>query len=274
VVEQDSDEDLLSCAAICSGHPAGLARRGPRLRRAPPRIQPPRPTDVIAAVEEWEPRVSLDVEVVIGLTGEETVAHSPRSSPTPPPERTTPRELRQGAVHDRGHAARGGRHRPAAAGVPRLGAGRRQPRGLADRRDRPDGRRAHRDASDVPDAIFSAFGQNVYGLPQGSGAKATTTSFWTARDNLGYSAPAGTQVAYRVSGDTLIVFETTEDLVIPAGSTTVSAVAARGHRGRHRLERRPDRSSGARRRPVLGGLRGNHHGLRRGRGRRERHRLP
>jgi hypothetical protein len=80
-------------------------------------------------------------------------------------------------------------------------------------------------AADVPAAIFRQFGTQLVGLAPQAGARATLTSFWTARDNLGYTIPAGTQVAYRVTGDDLIVFEVVGDTVITPGATTLSGVA-------------------------------------------------
>jgi hypothetical protein len=80
-------------------------------------------------------------------------------------------------------------------------------------------------AADVPAAIFRQFGTQLVGLAPQAGARATLTSFWTARDNLGYTIPAGTQVAYRVTGDDLIVFEVVGDTIITPGATTLSGVA-------------------------------------------------
>jgi uncharacterized phage protein gp47/JayE len=79
-------------------------------------------------------------------------------------------------------------------------------------------------AADVPSAIFRQFGTQLVGLAPQAGARATLTSFWTARDNLGYTIPAGTQVAHRVTGDDLIVFEVADDTVITPGATTLSGV--------------------------------------------------
>jgi hypothetical protein len=79
-------------------------------------------------------------------------------------------------------------------------------------------------AADVPAAIFRQFGTQLVGLAPQSGARATLTSFWTARDNLGYTIPAGTQVAHRVTGDDLIVLEVAADTTITPGATTLSGV--------------------------------------------------
>jgi hypothetical protein len=80
-------------------------------------------------------------------------------------------------------------------------------------------------ASSVPTAVFRAFGERVIGLPPLDGVAATAQSMWVARDSAGYTIPAGTQVGYRVSGDTMIVFATAVEASIGAGATTISPVA-------------------------------------------------
>lgn len=79
-------------------------------------------------------------------------------------------------------------------------------------------------AASVPAAIFRAYGTQMIGLPALDGEAATITTTWTAQDTAGYTAPAGTQVAHRVSGDTLIIFETTTDMVITPGSSSLAGV--------------------------------------------------
>lgn len=79
-------------------------------------------------------------------------------------------------------------------------------------------------AASVPAAVFRAFGQQLIGLPPLDGETATITTIWTAADTAGYTAGSGTQVAHRVSGDTLILFETTADVVIPPGSASLSGI--------------------------------------------------
>ena len=76
-------------------------------------------------------------------------------------------------------------------------------------------------ARDVPAAIFQAYGQRLIGVPPVTGAAATVTVTWAATDSLGHTVPAGTQVGYRVSGDTLLVFVPLTDVVIPPGSTNL-----------------------------------------------------
>ena len=79
-------------------------------------------------------------------------------------------------------------------------------------------------ASNMPTAALRQFGTATVGLPPITGTAATITTIWTASDLLGHTIPAGTQVGYRVSGDTLLVFVTTADVVIPAGAATLSGV--------------------------------------------------
>lgn len=78
--------------------------------------------------------------------------------------------------------------------------------------------------SQVPDGIFRYFGQSLVGVAAIEGASATANTTWTMIDSAGYTIPAGTQVAYRVTGDQLSVFAVTEDHVVPPGQTTASNV--------------------------------------------------
>jgi hypothetical protein len=80
-------------------------------------------------------------------------------------------------------------------------------------------------AADVPPAILRTFGTSLLGVLPIEGQRATLTSFWTARDTNGYVIPAGTRVAYRLTGDSLLVFEVVADATILPGSTTLSGVA-------------------------------------------------
>jgi hypothetical protein len=79
-------------------------------------------------------------------------------------------------------------------------------------------------AAQVPPAIFDQFGQQMVGVARIAGTRATITTIWTARDNLGYTALAGTQVAHKVTGDDLIVFETIDDVTIAPGATALGGV--------------------------------------------------
>lgn len=79
-------------------------------------------------------------------------------------------------------------------------------------------------ASTVPDSAFQRFGEELVALPPLEGVKATVATTWTATDNLGHVIPAGTQVGYRVSPDSMVVFEVTEDATILPGSTALSPV--------------------------------------------------
>ena len=79
-------------------------------------------------------------------------------------------------------------------------------------------------AAQVPASVFAQFGTQLIGLPPISATYATMPTIWTAADTLGHTIPAGTQVGYQVSGDTLIVFETTTAVTIAPGASTISPV--------------------------------------------------
>lgn len=82
-------------------------------------------------------------------------------------------------------------------------------------------------AAALPPEAFYQYGLQVVQLPPFGGVAATVPVTWTASDSLGHTIPVGTQVAYRVSGDDLIVFEVDADYLIPAGSTALSPVGLR-----------------------------------------------
>jgi hypothetical protein len=81
-------------------------------------------------------------------------------------------------------------------------------------------------ASAVLLGIFRSYGETVVGLPPIDAVAAVTATTWTMQDAAGYTIPAGTQVAFRTAGDTLIPFVTTDDVVVAPGavSTDVGAV--------------------------------------------------
>jgi hypothetical protein len=79
-------------------------------------------------------------------------------------------------------------------------------------------------AAEVPASIFRAFGQQLVGVTPQDGVEATMATIWTARDTLGHVIPAGTQVAYVVSGDVQIVFSVAAEATILPGSSTLSPV--------------------------------------------------
>jgi len=78
-------------------------------------------------------------------------------------------------------------------------------------------------ASDVPTSIFRYFGANVLQIPPVDASEAVCDTTWTARDNLGYTIAAGTQVGIRATGDELVPFEVMADVPIPPGSTATQA---------------------------------------------------
>lgn len=72
-------------------------------------------------------------------------------------------------------------------------------------------------ASQVPVSIFMAFGQ-LAGVPPILGAQATVPATVTMFDTAGYTIPAGTQVAFPLTGNSSILFTVETTAVIPSGS--------------------------------------------------------
>lgn len=81
-------------------------------------------------------------------------------------------------------------------------------------------------AKQMPLAAFRWYGETVIGLQPNDAVAATATITVTAVDDAGYTLPAGANFGYQISGDTIIPFETTADVIIPPGSlgTDVGAV--------------------------------------------------
>lgn len=78
-------------------------------------------------------------------------------------------------------------------------------------------------ASTVPTTIFRYAGANLFSLPPIDALPALGQTTWVMADNAGYTIPAGTLVGLRISGDTLIPFQTVNDVVILAGATSTAA---------------------------------------------------
>jgi uncharacterized phage protein gp47/JayE len=78
-------------------------------------------------------------------------------------------------------------------------------------------------ATSVPTTIFRYAGANLFNLPPIDALPAVGQTTWTMADNAGYTIPAGTTVGVKLSGDTLIAFQTVEDVIIPPGSTATAA---------------------------------------------------
>lgn len=78
-------------------------------------------------------------------------------------------------------------------------------------------------------SIFRYFGATIlaqhlpYLAPQ-DGAPATVATLWTAVDDAGYTAPAGTLVGFQVAGDTFVGFTLDNDLVMMPGSSTADGI--------------------------------------------------
>lgn len=77
-------------------------------------------------------------------------------------------------------------------------------------------------ASQVPSAIFRAFGERIVGLVPIDGVEASGSSTWTTTDTLGHTIPAGT---FLTIGD--VAFQTSEEVTVAIGvsSATVPIVA-------------------------------------------------
>lgn len=80
-------------------------------------------------------------------------------------------------------------------------------------------------ASDVPAAIFKEFGATLMGIPSTDATIASVPVTITAKDNAGYTIPAGYAAGVRDSSGILYGFVTAVDVVIPNGSTATGAGA-------------------------------------------------
>jgi hypothetical protein len=79
-------------------------------------------------------------------------------------------------------------------------------------------------ASDVPVSIFQFFGEKLVNLPALEAVAATALTTWTAKDNAGYTVPAGATVGIQDAAGDIQGFELLDDLVIAAGSTSATNV--------------------------------------------------
>lgn len=79
-------------------------------------------------------------------------------------------------------------------------------------------------ASTVPDLIFRYFGESLMGVPPIEARSAETLSHWLMIDNAGYTIPAGTVVAFQLTGDRLVPFVTMDTVVVAPGSIEALAV--------------------------------------------------
>jgi hypothetical protein len=76
----------------------------------------------------------------------------------------------------------------------------------------------------VPDSIFRYFGESLVNVAPVAGAPAKALTTWTMIDTAGYTIPQGTRVAYRVAGDQLVVFFTSEEQIVLPGDSSIAAV--------------------------------------------------
>lgn len=77
---------------------------------------------------------------------------------------------------------------------------------------------------DFARAVYRDHGIKVYGIVPQESAPASTLSTWTAVDDAGYDIPAGTRVAYPLTGDTTVVFEVDDDYTITPGDSSLAGV--------------------------------------------------
>lgn len=77
-------------------------------------------------------------------------------------------------------------------------------------------------ASLVPLSIFQYFGTSLVNVPPIIGAEALIPTTWTMIDTKGYTVPAGTVIAYPLSGNESVLFATQADFTVPPGSTSTA----------------------------------------------------
>lgn len=75
---------------------------------------------------------------------------------------------------------------------------------------------------DVSTQIFQGFGTKIAGVAAQLAASATVESTWTMVDDAGYTIPAGTPVALKVTGSESVGFFTLQEVIVPAGDTTTA----------------------------------------------------
>jgi uncharacterized phage protein gp47/JayE len=80
-------------------------------------------------------------------------------------------------------------------------------------------------ASDVPAAVFRAFGASLMNLPPQEATRAVGATTWTAIDTAGYTIPAGTLIGIPAAGDDLVIFEVDQEVTISPGQSATSAGA-------------------------------------------------
>jgi hypothetical protein len=77
-------------------------------------------------------------------------------------------------------------------------------------------------ASTVPTTIFRFAGANLFNVPPIDAIAAQGLTTWVMRDTAGYTIPSGTLVGVRVTGDTLIPFQTLNDVIVAPGSSSTA----------------------------------------------------
>lgn len=71
-------------------------------------------------------------------------------------------------------------------------------------------------------SIFRYFGATIVGLQPIAPVNATATTTWTMVDTAGYTIPAGTNCGFQITGDTLIGFQTVDDVTVAPGSSVTA----------------------------------------------------
>lgn len=80
-------------------------------------------------------------------------------------------------------------------------------------------------AAQVPLGVYQYFGQQLVGVAPLAGSPAQMQSTWTLTDTAGHTIPKGTTVGYRSGPGGLVLFRTTADVTVAAGSSATAAGA-------------------------------------------------
>jgi uncharacterized phage protein gp47/JayE len=80
-------------------------------------------------------------------------------------------------------------------------------------------------AAQVPLSIFQYYGSQLMNLPPLTGSAASMNATFTLTDTQGHLIPAGTVVSYPAASTTNVLFQTTADITVPAGSNATGTGA-------------------------------------------------
>lgn len=81
--------------------------------------------------------------------------------------------------------------------------------------------------ADIARAAFRDSGLKIDGVAHVAAEHATMESAWAMVDAAGYTIPAGTRVAHRISGDWLVAFDTAAEFTVAPGATVAAGVEVR-----------------------------------------------